>query len=40
MELAIPILPADDLSDARTFYRNLGFEEFDGKINYRVGLGT
>lgn len=29
-----------DNDGARAFYRGLGFEEFDGKVNYRVGSGV
>ncbi|MGW7365603.1 cyclophane-containing RiPP N-acetyltransferase HaaN [Streptomyces sp. NPDC054841] len=29
-----------DNPDARAFYRSLGFAEFDGKIVYRVGIGS
>ncbi|WP_455359389.1 cyclophane-containing RiPP N-acetyltransferase HaaN [Streptomyces sp. SYSU K21746] len=29
-----------DNPDARSFYRSLGFAEFDGKIVYRVDTGT
>jgi ribosomal protein S18 acetylase RimI-like enzyme len=25
-----------DNEDARAFYRKLGFEEFEGKVNYRI----
>ncbi|MCO8307299.1 GNAT family N-acetyltransferase [Streptomyces sp. RKCA-744] len=29
-----------DNPGARAFYKPLGFAEFDGKIVYRVGIGT